>query len=98
MQDTWRKSIYTSFYNISANPKTTKLEKQHEVEKTSAFSKLNWDQLKEVVRVWLQSEAEPKEFDIHLLAEYLKELAINRKIERLHIMFNFLYRLNTDVI
>lgn len=61
-------------------------------ESKSAFHRLNSDQVKEALRTWLSSENEPKQFDISMLADYFKELALNRKIEFLQVIFNFLHR------
>lgn len=62
------------------------------LETKSAFHQLNANQVKEAIRNWLSSEKEPKQFDTSMLANFFKELALNRKIEYLQAMFNFLHR------
>lgn len=65
------------------------------VENKSAFHQLKAEQVKEAVRSWLSSEKEPKKCDVNMLADFFKELALNRKIECLLPMFNFLHRYAT---
>ncbi|KAF5284254.1 hypothetical protein FQR65_LT00254 [Abscondita terminalis] len=61
-------------------------------EKPSAFDRINWDDLKPILLRWLESTNAPKEVDINMLGEHFKTLAVDRKIERLKVGLNFLYR------
>lgn len=62
------------------------------VENKSTFHRLTPEQVKDALRSWVSSEKEPKSFDISMLAQFFKELALNREIERLDPMFRFLHR------
>lgn len=58
----------------------------------SLFEGLSWEELKEALKTWLASEAEPLEFDINLISAYFRQLAITREIEYLKVIFSFLHR------
>lgn len=60
--------------------------------KQSIFSQLSYDQLKDAISVWLKSATHPDDFDVQMLGEYFRELAVDRKIEVLHPLVNFLHR------
>ncbi|KAJ8956255.1 hypothetical protein NQ318_014989 [Aromia moschata] len=60
--------------------------------KRSPFSNLTWDQIKPVIKEWIRSSETPAELDVEMLAEHFKNLAIDREIEILKVVFNFLHR------
>lgn len=61
-------------------------------EKKSIFSCLSYEQMKQALKVWLQSEQKPGDFDVQMLGEYFRELAVDRKIGVLRDSLNFLHR------
>lgn len=63
--------------------------------KKSPFTGMQWHQLKPVLYDWLRCGKSPADVDIAMLGDFLKQLAINRQIEMLGIVFNFLRR-NVD--
>ncbi|CAH1107539.1 unnamed protein product [Psylliodes chrysocephalus] len=56
------------------------------------FKNLTWDQIKPIIKKWMESDENPYEFDIEMIAEHFKQLAIDRKIEVLPKMFSYLHR------
>ncbi|XP_066255696.1 DNA repair protein Rev1 [Euwallacea similis] len=58
----------------------------------SPFANKPWEQVKEGIKMWIRTEAEPSSVDAEMLANYLKDLALGRHIEILQSAFNFLYR------
>lgn len=56
------------------------------------FRDLTWDELKEMFLVWLKVERKPKPVDVSMLAEYFKQMAIDRNIEQLEVLLRFLHR------
>ncbi|XP_025834219.1 DNA repair protein REV1 [Agrilus planipennis] len=77
---------------------TTKKEENVQssiTKKKLSFADLEWDELKNLIESWIHSETKPLNCDITRLGEYLKDLAINRKIETLHVLVKFLHRLET---
>ncbi|XP_050502903.1 DNA repair protein REV1-like isoform X2 [Diabrotica virgifera virgifera] len=68
-----------------------------ESSKKSPFRNLSWDQIKPIIKKWTVSEASPCDFDTEMLAEHFKQLAINRKIEVLMSVFNFLHRFFSEL-
>ncbi|XP_072383055.1 DNA repair protein Rev1 [Diabrotica undecimpunctata] len=79
----------------------TKTSSQESVEqessKKSPFNNLSWDQIKPIIKKWTASEESPCDFDTEMLAEHFKQLAINRKIEVLMSVFNFLHRVFSEL-
>ncbi|XP_057670736.1 DNA repair protein REV1 [Diorhabda carinulata] len=71
---------------------TTKNNKSENVQ-TSPFSNLTWDQIKPIIKKWTESEESPSDTDIEMIAIHFKLLAVNRQIEILMSVFNFLYRM-----
>lgn len=53
---------------------------------------MSYEQLKDAIKVWMKSTTNPDDFDVQMLGEYCKELALDRKIEVLHPLVNFLHR------
>ncbi|KAK5638274.1 hypothetical protein RI129_012569 [Pyrocoelia pectoralis] len=62
------------------------------VEEKSPFDSLTLDELRPLILKWLESTTTPNNIDTTLLANHLKKLAIDRKIEQLKVILNFLYR------
>ncbi|KAJ8980821.1 hypothetical protein NQ317_000554 [Molorchus minor] len=46
---------------------------------------------------WIQSSERPSEFDVNMIAEHFKQLAIDREIDVLKVIFNFLHRTFSDL-
>lgn len=71
----------------------TDTEKSEEKPQTkSIFSRLNYEELKQAIKVWLRSETKPRDFDVEMLGEYFRQLATERKIVVLRNALNFLHR------
>lgn len=56
------------------------------------FSDLSREELKEMFLVWLKVEQRPKAVDVAMLADYFKQMAIDRNIEQLEVLLRFLHR------
>lgn len=76
----------------SFDERSTTTISEPKIEIKSVFHQFSSEQVKEAVRSWLSSDNEPRQFDIFMLADFLKELALNRNIECLHPLVNFLHR------
>ncbi|KAL3270733.1 hypothetical protein HHI36_021258 [Cryptolaemus montrouzieri] len=72
-------------------PQPSELKQKIE-EKKSPFDGLSWEELKPILKTWMTSEADPKEIDVEMISEHFRQLAIDRKIENLKVIFNFLHR------
>ncbi|KAF5284610.1 hypothetical protein FQA39_LY16968 [Lamprigera yunnana] len=73
-------------------PKNDEPAQQKNTSNTNYFEKIQWTDLKPILINWLQSTSSPKEVDVQMLAEHLKNLAMDRKIEPLKATLSFLYR------
>ncbi|KAG5864710.1 hypothetical protein JTB14_028543 [Gonioctena quinquepunctata] len=56
------------------------------------FVNLTWEQVKHVIKKWMESGDDPEQVDVDMIASYFKRLALNRQIESLKGMFSFLHR------
>ncbi|CAG9857578.1 unnamed protein product [Phyllotreta striolata] len=56
------------------------------------FENLSWNEIKPIIKKWIESDEFPYDIDIEMIAEHFKRLAIDRKIETLPAIFNFLHR------
>ncbi|XP_066144845.1 DNA repair protein Rev1 [Euwallacea fornicatus] len=75
--------------NKSAGTSTNKVTPP---ETQSPFTNKPWEQVKEGIKIWIRTETEPASIDAEMLANYLRDLALDRHIEILQSAFNFLYR------
>ncbi|XP_047998102.1 DNA repair protein Rev1 [Leguminivora glycinivorella] len=66
------------------------------VEKESAPNQglldLPWDKVRELLRAWLESGQTPLPYDINLIITYMREMVINKNIDKLNILLNFVRR------
>ncbi|XP_061718367.1 DNA repair protein Rev1 [Cydia pomonella] len=53
---------------------------------------LSWDKVRELLRAWLESGQTPLPYDINLIITYMREMVINKNIDKLNILLNFLRR------
>ncbi|CAG9767888.1 unnamed protein product [Ceutorhynchus assimilis] len=60
--------------------------------KYSPFANQTWEQIKEGIKIWIKSETDPSNVDVEMLADHLRQLALDRRIEILQSCFNFLHR------
>ncbi|KAJ8916575.1 hypothetical protein NQ315_000219 [Exocentrus adspersus] len=72
-------------------------EQSFDVPKKNLFSGLSWEQIKPIIRKWVESSDEPSEVDVVMLAEHFQQLAIDREIDLLKSVFNFLHRVFTGL-
>ncbi|PZC85010.1 hypothetical protein B5X24_HaOG203331 [Helicoverpa armigera] len=61
-------------------------------EKPKGLIGLPWDRVREMLRAWLESEQTPLQCDIDMIVAYLQEMVVDRNIENLFILMNFLRR------
>lgn len=59
--------------------------------KKSLFEGLCLDDLIEAVRAWMK-EPEPLKIDVKMISKHFRQLAIDREIEDLKVLFNFMHR------
>ncbi|CAG9788332.1 unnamed protein product [Diatraea saccharalis] len=53
---------------------------------------LSWQKVRELLRAWLDSEQTPLPCDVSMLCEYMRTMVVERKIDNLNILVNFLKR------
>lgn len=63
-----------------------------QTETRSPFANQSWEQVKESIKSWIRTEREPGDVDVEMLAAYLRQLALDRRIEILGAACNFLHR------
>ncbi|XP_050344073.1 DNA repair protein Rev1 [Nymphalis io] len=62
---------------------------------------LPWDKVRDLLRAWFDSGQAPKLCDVNLISAYMREMVINKNIDKLYILVNFLRRrireMNIDI-
>ncbi|XP_061376729.1 DNA repair protein Rev1 [Danaus plexippus] len=53
---------------------------------------LPWDKIRELLRAWFESGQTPKHCDIQLIAGYMRDMVMNKNLEQLYILINFMNR------
>lgn len=53
---------------------------------------LPWDKVRELLRAWLESGQTPLPYDINLIVTYMREMVVNKNIDKLNILLNLLRR------
>lgn len=53
---------------------------------------LPWDKVRELLRAWFVSGQMPKLCDINLISAYMREMVVNKNIDKLYILVNFMRR------
>ncbi|CAG4953223.1 unnamed protein product [Colias eurytheme] len=61
-------------------------------EERSGLLGLPWQQVRELLRAWFDSGQTPQSCDIHMIAAYMREMVMNKNIDKLHILVNFFKR------
>lgn len=61
-------------------------------EKPKGLTGLPWNEVRELLRAWLDSGQTPLPCDIKLISEYMQEMVVNKNLEKLNILVNFLRR------
>lgn len=77
-----------------------KEEIQPKVEKPQAprgLLGLPWGKVRDLLRAWLESGQAPLQCDVDMIVEYLQEMAINKNIEKLQVLMNFLRRMTREI-
>lgn len=77
-------------------------DKPKEVEVNQAgLLGLPWDKVRELLRAWFVSGQMPKLCDINLISAYMREMVVNKNIDKLYILVNFMRRrikeINDDI-
>lgn len=77
-------------------------DKPKEVEvKQEGLLGLPWDKVRELLRAWFVSGQIPKLCDINLISAYMREMVVNKNINKLYILVNFMRRrikeINDDI-
>lgn len=62
------------------------------IQKPEGLIGLPWKEVRELLRAWLDSEQTPLACDIKLISEYMQEMVVNKNLEKLNILVNFLRR------
>ncbi|KAI5643328.1 impB/mucB/samB family domain-containing protein [Phthorimaea operculella] len=60
--------------------------------RTEGLSGLPWEKVRELLRAWLDSGQTPLPYDVRMLVEYMQEMVVNKNIDKLNILLNFLRR------
>ncbi|KAM3960202.1 rev1 DNA directed polymerase [Aphomia sociella] len=78
---------------------TAILEKQiiKKEEEPQGLLRLPWEKIRELLRAWLDSGQTPLSCDINMISEYMREMVINRNIEKLFILIKFLKRRTNEI-
>ncbi|XP_053608888.1 DNA repair protein REV1 [Plodia interpunctella] len=53
---------------------------------------LSWEKVRELLRAWLESGQTPLPCDVEMISAYMREMVINKNIDKLQILLNFLRR------
>lgn len=53
---------------------------------------LPWDKVRELLRAWLESGQTPLPYDINLIITYMREMVVNKNIDKVNILLNLLRR------
>ncbi|CAB3247096.1 unnamed protein product [Arctia plantaginis] len=57
---------------------------------------LPWNKVRALLRAWLDSGETPLQCDVVMIIDYLQEMVINKNIEKLQVLMNFLRRTTRD--
>ncbi|GJQ78066.1 Rev1 [Trypoxylus dichotomus] len=76
----------------NATLKESKDSQNRELKKKKSFADLNKEELKTLLKNWINNQEIPKDFDIDMLGTFCTELVQQRKLEYLFSIVNFLYR------
>ncbi|XP_026493940.2 DNA repair protein Rev1 [Vanessa tameamea] len=62
---------------------------------------LPWDKVRDLLSAWFDSGQAPKLCDVNIISTYMREMVINKKIDKVYILVNFLRRrikqMNIDI-
>lgn len=58
---------------------------------------LPWKEVRELLRAWLDSGQAPLPCDINLISAYMREMVIDKNLEKLNILLNFLKRRTLEI-
>ncbi|KAJ0175999.1 hypothetical protein K1T71_008173 [Dendrolimus kikuchii] len=76
---------------------TPSLSQQVKDEKLEGLLGLPWDKVRELLRAWLDSGQTPLPLDVNLITVYMKEMVLNKNLEKLNILINFLQRRSIEL-
>lgn len=71
--------------------KDIKLIKKKEIKRDGLLG-LPWDKVRELLRAWFDSGQTPKQCDINLISQYMSEMVVDKHIDKLYILLNFMKR------
>lgn len=71
--------------------------KEIKKEKSEGLLGLPWEKVRELLRAWLDSGQTPLPLDISLIATYMVEMVVNKNLENLLILINFLKRRSAEL-
>ncbi|KAJ2951576.1 hypothetical protein O0L34_g13728 [Tuta absoluta] len=60
--------------------------------RTEGLNGLPWEKVRELLRAWLDSGQPPLPYDVRMIVEYMQEMVVNKNIDKLIILLNFLRR------
>lgn len=69
---------------------------QPKVEKPKGLLGLPWNEVREMLRAWLESEQTPMQCDVDMIVAYLQDMVVNKNTEKLFILMNFLKRMTKE--
>ncbi|CAH1636778.1 unnamed protein product [Spodoptera littoralis] len=58
---------------------------------------LPWDQVRELLRAWLESGQSPLQCDVDMIVDYLQDMVVNKNTEKLFVLMNFLRRMTKEI-
>lgn len=82
---------YRTFYSIEKK-NCKELEETKKPKLKTGFNALRYEELKVAILKWMNLGNNPKETDTKMLGEYLRQLATDREIDKLHTIVKFMYR------
>ncbi|XP_049875331.1 DNA repair protein Rev1 [Pectinophora gossypiella] len=68
-----------------------------EYDKPSGLLGLPWEKVRELLRAWLESGQTPVQYDIDMIANYMREMVVNKNIHELLILLRFLRRRTQEI-
>lgn len=67
-------------------------ENNTENARNSGLLGLPWNEVRELLRAWLESGQTPLPCDVNLISEYMQDMVVKKNLEKLNVLVNFLKR------
>ncbi|XP_072930404.1 DNA repair protein Rev1 [Epargyreus clarus] len=83
---------------VSVKVRQEEMPAKHIVEgRPQGLLGLPWDKVRELLMAWLDSGQVPKQCDIDLIANYMQTMVVNKNIDKVYILLNFIRRRTREI-